>query len=148
MDASLPLSEGHFSRVFLGGHELDDVRRQVGAELYVRAAVTAHLVVARRRKDRQHLPIHPSQSTVSCQVLTQTQTIYITIFFTFLNSGTEKSSLSIVLVGFKTTSFPLQIVTLHLKWLILSRFWPTVLSVEPMVQCVVCRRLSSSVCRL
>ena len=24
-------------------------------------------------------------------------------------------------------------------------FWPTVLSVEPMVQCVVCRRLSSSV---
>jgi len=51
----LPLSERHLSSVFLAGHELNDVRRQIGAELNVRASVTADLVVARRREYRQHL---------------------------------------------------------------------------------------------
>ena len=71
---SLPLSEGHFSSVLLAGHELDDVRRQIGAELDVRAAVAADLVVARRREYRQHL-LRPTSPTVACQL----RTVYIII---------------------------------------------------------------------
>jgi len=54
----LPLSERHFSSVFLAGHELNNVRREIGAELNVCASVTADLVVARRREYRQYLHLH------------------------------------------------------------------------------------------
>jgi len=68
-DFYLPLSERHFSSVFLAGHELDNVRCEVGAELDVCAPVTAHLVVARRREYRQYLLIDDNRthSNICCQ---------------------------------------------------------------------------------
>ena len=55
---ALPLSERHFSSIFLAGHELNNVWREIGAKLDVGAAVTADLVVVRRREYRQQLRIN------------------------------------------------------------------------------------------